>query len=85
MGLQGVSNRVKSRNRNRERALLFRLTDDLVDPRPQVKISIIFNSSLDGRQVIAAVPRATSFMMALDEDRLRQLTRWRCRLDGFKS
>jgi hypothetical protein len=36
-----VSRRPWKRNRNRERALLLCLTDNLIDPRPQLKISVI--------------------------------------------
>src|SRR6516162_11711150 len=39
--IQRMSDGVKACNRDRERALLFCLSDDLVDPLPQFKISVI--------------------------------------------
>ena len=60
-----------------------------ISPFALTRMGSIFPKELaaliDPRQVAAAVPRETSFIMTFDEERPRQLTRWRCRLDGFKS
>ena len=80
--IERVPDGVQARQRDLQRALLFGLADNLVDPRPQLEIAGL-RSSLEGRQAIAAVPRDTSFIMALDDPRPRQFDRCRCRLDGF--
>ena len=83
--IERMSDRVESRDRNLERALLLGLRDDLIDPGPQFEIGVAQCLLSMADSATAALPRATSFMIWLEEASLRQLVWCRCRLDGFKS